>query len=55
MKPTPPQIATTQAIKNGGSPTKTINNAPPKKQQQFKDSMECINKTLIINTKPNQF
>jgi len=36
MKPTPPQIATTQAIKNGGSPVKIINNAPPKKQLQFK-------------------
>jgi len=32
MKPTPPQITTTQTIKNVGSPTKTINNAPPKKQ-----------------------
>jgi len=30
------QLATTQTIKNGGSPTKTINNAPPKKQLQFK-------------------
>jgi len=36
MKPTPPQIATTQAIKNGGSPVKIINNPPPKKQLQFK-------------------
>jgi len=25
----PPQIATTEAIKNGGSPAKTINNATP--------------------------